>query len=304
MTMSDNQFECAVMFADVAGSTQLYEKLGDVVAQDSISQALEQMSTITSRYGGVVIKTIGDEIMCRFSTADGAIKAACNIHEVLELQSGSADVPLAVRIGIHYGPSILEEDGDVFGDAVNVAARMAGYAKARQTITTSQTVKQLAPDLAAMTREYDRTAVKGKQEEISIYEVLWEQDDVTRMVGVDIFGNNRAASQSLRLNYHDKEIEVKADSGPVVIGRGSQCDLMVQSSLASRLHARIEFRRGKALLIDQSTNGTYVRLDDGKEVFIRREELPISGHGTISLGESISGKGEHLIYYFFQSDLG
>ncbi len=299
----ENQFECAVMFADVSGSTRLYEQLGDQRAQELIAQVLAQMANITSRYGGVVIKTIGDEIMCRFSSADGAVKAACNIHEVMELESVSQEVPMSVRIGIHYGPTILEE-GDVFGDAVNVAARMAGYAKARQTITTSQTVARLAPDLAAITREYDRAEVKGKQEAISIYEVLWEQDDVTRMVGIGAIGGTETMAQMLRISHRDKEFELKPNGGGFTIGRGSTCDLMVDSKLASRQHAKVEFRRGKAVLIDQSTNGTYVRLDDGKEIFIRREELPITGHGTICLGEPVTSGNENLVYFFFHSVRG
>lgn len=285
------------MFADVAGSTRLYETLGDSKAQEAISQCLTRMSEITNRYGGIVIKTIGDEIMCRFATADDAVNAGINIQEVLESDSTVGSVPLSVRIGMHYGPAILQS-GDVFGDAVNVAARMAGIAKACQIITTEETVKHLSPDLEEMTRQFDKASVKGKQDEIVIYEVLWEQDDVTRMAG--FASAAPAVDMKLNLRVQDAEKSIGSDTATFVLGRGSQCDLMVPANLASRMHARIEYRRGKFVLIDQSTNGTYVRTQDGREVFLRREELPLTGAGVISLGEPVKDANPASILYMVQ----
>ena len=292
--MSSDQIMTAVMFADVAGSTRLYEQLGDSLAQESISLCLARMSEISNRYGGVVVKTIGDELMCRFPGANEAVKAACNIHEVLEGDTTIGGVKLSVRIGLQYGPAILE-DGDVFGDAVNVAARMAGIAKAQQIITTEDTVSNLSPENAEIARRFDVASVKGKQDEIVIYEVLWEQDDVTRMTGVNFsFGSQ---TQKLRLSIGGTVKELGADNSAALLGRGSQCDLIINGNLTSRIHARIEQRRGKFILIDQSTNGTFVKPDDGDEVYLRREELPLVGSGMISLGERVERNTANLLSY-------
>lgn len=109
---------------------------------------------------------------------------------------------------------------------------------------------------------------------------------------------SRAAS--LRLSYHNAIKEVSPNRSAFVIGRSEQCDLIVKSELASRLHARIVYRKGKFVLIDQSTNGTFVRTQGGKEVYIQREEYPLAGTGSISLGKSITVSNEHMIYYFCQ----
>jgi hypothetical protein len=107
-------------------------------------------------------------------------------------------------------------------------------------------------------------------------------------------------SANLRLSYHNAIKEVSPTRSAFVIGRSEQCDLIVKSELASRIHARIVYRKGKFVLIDQSTNGTFVRTQGGKEVNIQREEYPLAGTGSISLGKSITVSNEHMIYYFCQ----
>jgi class 3 adenylate cyclase len=87
------------------------------------------MAKITEMYQGRVIKTIGDEIMCRFTSANDCVRAAKECQEEISMGIQGENVELTIKVGLHFGPAILMEDGDVFGDAVNVAARMAGIAK-------------------------------------------------------------------------------------------------------------------------------------------------------------------------------
>ena len=178
--MAQRNIKCAIMFADVAGSTKLYEDVGDDKARAMISHTIESMTKSTEAMRGRVIKTIGDEIMCVFVDADSTVKAAYDIQETVSNDFTFVRA-LSIRIGAHFGPAILESDGDIFGDAVNVAARMAGIAKAGQIIITEDTVARLNDELKADTREFDRAPVKGKKEPMIIYEVMWQQEDVTRM---------------------------------------------------------------------------------------------------------------------------
>lgn len=297
--MSKTEVMFAVMFADVSGSTRLYETLGDKDAKAVIGNTVDLMSEITRRNGGIVIKTIGDEVMSRFPSADAGVQAACGIQETLEAQPPvRPGVKVAVRIGVHFGPALLE-NGDVFGDAVNVAARMAGIAKARQIITTEDTVQMLSSPLAGKARMFDRAPVKGKQAEIVIHEVVWEQqEDVTRITAVRSSANaDSTESRPLQVSCGDDSRAVPNNGSAFVMGRADNCNLIVPSTLASRQHARIEFRRGKYILIDQSTNGTWVRMQDGKEVYLRREELPLWGKGSISLGEEVRSDNPALIQF-------
>lgn len=282
--MSRETINCAVMFSDIVGSTALYDKFGDDKAKAIIENCIDLMADITQRHKGTVIKTIGDEIMCRFPTAEDGVNACCSIQEAVSILTGPDGSPMAVRIGIHAGEAILD-DSDVFGDAVNVSARMAGIAKARQIITTEETFNQLSEDLQDMGREFDITSVKGKQEQITIYDIVWdEEDDVTRM---SFTPSHSKGDVEILMTYSGESKKFTKDDMPVVIGRGAKADITIDASLASRSHATLSYNRGKFVLTDQSTNGTFIKLNDGKEVYLRREELPLSSSGAISLGEKV-----------------
>ncbi|MBP2677473.1 MAG: adenylate cyclase [Deltaproteobacteria bacterium] len=293
--MSPASFHGAVLFADISGSTRLYEVFGNHPAQEIIDHALSGMTRVAERHGGTLVKTIGDEIMVRFPSADQAVRAAIDIQ--MGLRDGDIDAghPLQVQIGLQYGPMILQH-GDLFGDSVNVAARVRGIAKGGQIITTRDTVEALSPALAARTRLFDVAAVKGKAENLVIYEVLWDEENVTRIIRVGPSLDVGHRPHTLTLLY--EELQKRVDAGSTVtLGRAGTCDLVVLSPLASRIHARIEYRRGKFILLDQSTNGTYVLTADGKEVFLRREELPLWGTGFLSLGEPAREGAPHRIAY-------
>ncbi len=296
--MARENVEVAVLFADVTGSTSLYETLGDEDANRIIGKVLDVMSTVTEQYQGFVIKTIGDEIMSRFSTANDCVRAAKEMQEEISAGIKGETTPISIKVGLHYGPAILMEDGDVFGDAVNVAARMAGIAKGSQIITTQETVDLLDPDLRDMSRQFDRTTVRGKEQEIIVYQVVWEQsDDVTRIEISDSMVEDEPRYLCLRFRGEQTRI-ASDDHRTFVIGRGVQSDLLCQTRLASRTHASVEFRRGKFLLTDQSSNGTFVKTDDGENIFLRRQELMLWGSGYIGLGEEVSKEDpENLIRY-------
>ncbi len=296
--MARENVEVAVMFADVTGSTRLYETLGDEDANRIIGKVLAVMGKITELYQGYVIKTIGDEIMCRFLSANDCVRAAKDIQEEISAGLQGETVQVTIKVGLHYGPAILMEDGDVFGDAVNVASRMAGIAKGSQIITTHETIKMLDADLQDMSRQFDRTNVKGKEEEILVYQVVWEEsDDVTRIEVVT--DQDEEELRHLALTFRGETQRISSnDKRTFVIGRGVQSDLLCQTRLASRTHAMIEFRRGKFLLSDQSSNGTFVKTDDGENIFLRRQELMLWGSGYISLGEEVAKEApEDLIHY-------
>lgn len=296
--MSRENVETGVMFADVTGSTKLYETLGDENANRIIGKVIDIMAKITEGYQGFVIKTIGDEIMCRFTSANDCVRAAIECQEEISAGIQGENVDISIKVGLHFGPAILMEDGDVFGDAVNVAARMAGIAKGAQIITTQDTINLLDADLQDMSRQFDRTNVKGKEEEIIVYQVVWEEsDDVTRieMSSDDLIEEIKYLS----LDFQGNQQRIASDDHRTfVIGRGVQSDLLCKTRLASRSHATLEFRRGKFLLTDQSSNGTFVKTDDGENIFLRRQELMLWGSGYISLGEEISKEEpDNLIRY-------
>lgn len=288
-----------VMFADVAGSTKLYEELGDVAAKSVISEVMELMMESIRAFSGIVIKTIGDEVMCRFQSSDNAANASIQIQEKLELGIVQG-VFVSVRIGFHTGSAILQTDGDLFGDNVNIAARMASIAKGRQIILTKSTANLLSADLTDKTRQFDKVRVKGKSQEMLISELVWEEAGVTRMMTVESLLSR--AKQKLRLTNCKLNYEMASTDAGMQLGRSEECDLTVNAELASRLHAKISVKRGKFVLVDQSTNGTYVKTENGVRHYLRREELALNGSGEISLGTRLSvSKTSEIIYYHVES---
>ena len=295
--MAPKTTNLAIVFADIAGSTKLYDTLGDQVARAKVAETLQTISKVVKNHGGTVIKTIGDEVMCTFPDAETAANACCEMHESLEEVNANIEdkTVIAIRIGMHYGPAIMES-GDVFGDAVNLAARMAAQAKANQIITTLSTVDKLSPVLRASARFVDHAPIKGKQEEIDIYEIIWQEEDVTRMA-TGMLDAKKTPEVKLRLNYHNNEVLINKQKSSCMLGRSRDCDLPVNEKLASRQHVRIELRRDKFFIIDQSTNGTHVRTDNGEDAFLRREEMPINGNGKISLGKGFNENPTEIVSF-------
>ncbi len=288
----------AILFADIAKSTHLYEKLGNTIAQNLIANCLGLFEKITDYFEGSVIKTIGDEIMCTFPTAQSAVEAAVEMNESIEdmpLPAGVTTAPPNIYVGIQYG-DVIKEDGDVFGDAVNVAARMVALANQRQIITTKDTVDELSQDLKDSASCIDKTIVKGKSGEMSIFEIVWEHHDVTVMMDDAI--DSPALRCRMELTKAGQMVLEMDESRPsATIGRQLHNDIVVKDRGVSRSHARIEYNRGKFVLIDQSTNGTYVLLQGKKRVHLRRDETALLGNGVISLGKEVSGESDMHIKY-------
>lgn len=297
----NNRTTLTVLFADISQSTSFYETLGDQAAQSLVTECLSILSKITASHQGTVIKTIGDEVMCTFPDVSVAFQASKAMHEAFD-NMPAVPQPIQsspnIRIGFHAGPVILK-DNDVFGDAVIIAARMVSLAKARQILTTEETVNLLSSEEKASARCIDRTTIKGKGGEHDIYELIWEDENVTVMLQDHI----SAATTECRLELRFGNICVEVDSKrpTVTLGRHLNNDLCVDGIHASRMHARIEHRRGKFVLIDQSTNGTYVRPNEQDGVSIHRDEITLRGSGIIGLGQELGPDHPQAIHFKYIS---
>jgi hypothetical protein len=148
-------------------------------------------------------------------------------------------------------------------------------------LTTEQVVNHLRVELQRLARRFDEVRVKGKQEPLVIYDLLWRQDTVTSLF-TGVFVGARNASL-LRLRYADKTFLIRAPSAGFSIGRDPVNSLVVVASPVSRSHATIEFTRGKFVLVDTSTNSAYVLTHDQQTLYLRREHC-LWGHGLIGLG--------------------
>jgi adenylate cyclase len=299
--MSQRVEKLAILFADICGSTALYEKLGDDSARKIISRCITTMTSKVSAYQGKLVKTIGDEIMVTFPSAEGAFHAACAMHLAVENDQPLDDIPLHIRIGFNFG-EVIQESDDVFGNTVNVAARVAAITRASQITATQEVYTALPPDLRNRMRKILRAEFKGKQEYHEVYQVICEREDtLSTRFGMPAYRKPPDNDEEMLLRYRDQSFVINNEHKSAALGRDETCDLVVRSDLASRLHINIELRFGKFIIADQSTNGTYIRFSDGSVVHITREEISLKGNGSISLGQSFAEHPAEVVEFSISS---
>jgi adenylate cyclase len=293
--MAEQASEAAVLFADVSGSTKLYETAGNAVAHAAVESCVNLMKQKTHAAKGRVIKTIGDEVMSAFPSAADAADAAIEMQLAISELPPVGKTALGIRVGFNYGP-VVERDGDVFGDAVNLASRLASVATKGQIITTRETVMMMSPMLKASTRAITTIQVKGKAQEIQVYELLWQQsEDMTTLAShKSVF---KPKNTALRLKIEGIEVILSAERPSLAMGRDQQADLVIKERMASRAHGKIERRLDKFILTDHSANGTFVTIEGDKEIVLRREEFTLRGHGWIAFGQSRTGATDVLEFF-------
>ena len=282
-----------ILFADISGSTKLYELLGNEEARSMVDRCLAIAKRVCEDFGGRVIKNIGDEVMAVFSTADTAAQAAIEIQMRISKQRTSRGVAMAMHIGFHSGPAI-EEDNDVFGDCVNVAARMTAFASRGQIFTSANTAAELSQVLRQRTRDQDKQTLKGKEQDIGLFELMWDsaEDELTSM-------SPRLARTlaKVTLVHGARQIDLSEERPLLTLGRDAQNDVVIADRKASRMHARIERRRDKFVLVDHSSNGTWVTVDGEPEISLRREELILRGRGQISFGHAFADDPTEVVAF-------
>lgn len=277
--------ECAVLFADVAGSTALYELLGDEPAFALVEDCLATMSACTAEFHGRVVKTIGDAVMAVFDRADEAAAAAAEMQARVAGLGQPRGVQLGVRIGFHFG-TVVPRDDDVYGDSVNLASRLCDLASKGQIITDQETARRLSGLHAASLRALFPIDVKGKAQEVELVEVLWQaaSQEMTAIVATPV-PPDAADWAHLELALGDLRLTMGPERRKATFGRDHEADFTVRSPTVSRAHAMIERRRERFVFVDHSLNGSFVTFEGKPEMKVRHEELTLVGHGWIAFGE-------------------
>lgn len=245
---------------------------------------------------GKVVKTLGDGLVCQFAAADGAFRAACAMQLAASQMAPRTTGRLAIKVGFNFGPVVLK-GSDVFGDTVNVCARLVALANPGQVLTTQQAVEALARNLARRCRPLYPMKVKGRAEPVSVYDVPWRVDPDLTETSIQVQPPARAGRWVLKLSYGGETFDVQPE-GDARIGRDSANDVVIRSPRASRVHARIYARDRHFVIVDQSSNGTFVLIDgNDTEVMLRREEAVLGERGWIGLGNPASKHGNHVLRY-------
>lgn len=275
-----------VLFADLVGSTQLYERAGDSYAFKLVDRSLRAIRRAIESNSGDVIKHTGDGLMAVFMQADHAADAAIGMHALLKELPTSGGPSLAVRTGFHFGP-VIESGNDVFGETVNFAARLAELASPGRALTSAETLQQLSMEWRALLQPLPPRILRGASRPIDIYELKCEaMGDVTLVQNAPF---ELPGESELRLYLNEQSLVINEQNPVARLGRDAGSDLRVGDNRASRRHADIELRGEKFVLVDRSSNGTYIAIDGEKEFFLCREEAVLKGQGRIALGDTCAG---------------
>jgi len=277
-----------ILFADIVDSTGFTEALGDVESRRYLAAILDELAHITRGQGGIVIKTIGDEIMCAFESPGDGLSAAVDMQRALAARPYVKGRPSRVKIGVHSGQVLIEND-DMFGDVVNVAARVISLAAAEQVLTTGDTLEAVGSDDVPF-RSLGKHQVRGRDEELHLCEVLWRGETSALTAVAPKLASLPTPELEFRMGEQTASM-TSSSSAPLTLGRGGECSFVVPGHSASRAHAKVVRRGTRFYLEDHSTNGTYLKPHDGNEIFVHRDQVLLQGSGRIRLGEPISVKG-------------
>jgi adenylate cyclase len=283
----------AVMFADVCDSTRLYQVLGDAAALALTGECIRQITETAGRYGGTVVKTMGDGALCTFACSDDAYCTAVHIQETMR----GAD--LKVRIGFHIGPVIVTRD-DVFGATVNMASRLAALASPGEILMSRSCVDGLHAAYRSNTQRVNSAVLKGSMDAVEIYRTLGDPENVTIAAG-QIRPTLEKRIGKLILTYRGCQSIVDETTGPMLMGRDGGCGLVVNSDWASRRHATLEIQNSRFTLTDHSTNGTFCLDDSQRLQVIKRQATYLLTSGIVSLGIEPADNQDDLIRYQFNT---
>lgn len=287
--MTSSTAERTILFVDLRGSTSLYLRLGNAPAAAVVTQSLTLLGQIVGRCGGRVVKSLGDGLMAVFNDTEQAVHSADEMHEsldrIVEVPEGATarGNVLKLKVAIAHG-EVVDLDGDCFGDAINVAARLLDLAGDNETLVTGNVVRHVGSEHQERFRSLDKLHLRGRNEPVQVYRMEGRRFGDT----VSTQFEEAAATEppeGLRLTWLDDTRIFSTDSPAIVLGRSPQATFCLDDSRVSRSHARIECHSGHFQLTDLSYNGTYVRFGNEEQIVaLRRGTCTLHGVGVISLG--------------------
>jgi len=273
--------QLTILFADLANSTKLYQTEGDVRAHELIADSLTRMKDAIELHHGVLLRTVGDAALASFDTVADACRAACEIQRLHE------KTPLSLRVGFHVG-EVIPDSGDIYGNAVNLAARVASFANAGEIYTTHDSVGQLPVPLRSGVEYLDKVVFKGISEPMQIYRVNWSDINNATEIRAHTSLTQRAdPDHMLEITIGSDILHVTSESPSRSLGRELDNDLIVV----------VEQVRGRFVFRDTSTNGSYVAVGGNRSIFLRREEISLATYGNIGLGWKPEEESSYNVSY-------
>lgn len=281
-----------VVFADLTGSTGVFESLGNAKATQAITRLTQWISKVCTAQNGQLVKTLGDGVLMVFPINADAVVAVIEMQRIHaeRIKSWPNKLKMRLQVGLARG-DVVEQDGDFFGDAVNVASRLSDLSGPDQILCTETVINELPADAVARFRSLGPMAIRGRLEPCLVYRMEWQNevlsDFFTMPASLSVLPFTRPVPQlgMIRLSWLDVQASFSSADLPIHLGRDAEAEFVVNDPRVSRLHAKISWRDGKFYLEDVSSYGSWVRFAQGSAIVaLRRQECVLLVEGDIALG--------------------
>ncbi len=239
-SMAGASMDATILFADICNSVRLFDTLGDEQAHRYAVDSLQIMATMVTQFDGQVWRTLGDGVLSTFPDPDRAFLAAIGMQQ--KHRAG----PIAIKVGFSHG-HLIEDGGELFGDAANLAARITALARPGEILLGEEAVRALSDRHSGAVEMLISTLVKGKKKPVKIYRAIEKSDlQATQQISLELSQSSKMKVRTLVVSGADGvETRLTPESEAIIIGRAPGCELFADSPLASRRHATIDPRGEK-----------------------------------------------------------
>ncbi|MBV5298952.1 MAG: FHA domain-containing protein [Rhodoferax sp.] len=285
--------QSTVVFADLFGSTGVFEALGNAKATEAVIRITAWVAQKLSSHDGRVVKFLGDGVLATFNDNTSALAAVVDTQRsyqtLLSHMPPKSYMPL--RIGVAHGGVEMVDD-DCYGDAVNIAARLSELTGPHQIWVNAAVVGNGKVPPGAQVRPLGPIHIRGRSEPCTVCQIEWQEEDNSDLFTIAAPADSMyddvspdALGGQIELSWLDNHKLFKSFEMPIHIGRTRQVEFLVNDARVSRTHARVDWRNGCVVLVDVSSYGSWIRFaGGGADLLLRREECVLHGRGEISLG--------------------
>ena len=282
------------VFADLTGSTGVFESLGNVKATQAITRLTQWIGKVCQEHNGHVVKYLGDGVLILFLQSHDAIAAAIDLQRIHQkrILKWPDSLKMRLQIGMARG-EIVRKNGDCYGDAVNVASRLSDLSGPDQILVNDKVISQLPENSFVRYRSMGKIPIRGRVEPSMVYRIEWQAEILSEIFTVPAgltpspFSRKIEQPAFIELSWLDTSIRFSSEELPIFLGRDTSTQFVIQDPRVSRKHASLQWRFGKFYLEDISSYGTWIRFHDSSAVVaLRRQECVLLLEGEMALGAS------------------
>jgi hypothetical protein len=258
---------------------------------------LKRLERVLAAHGGSIIRQMPQSLLASFETAEAALFGSCEMQRRCAVIPQIADTQIALKIGIHLASAGRISTGPV-DPAEATASKLSSLLDDASIVISESVVQALPGNLREKT-----VPVVNEGSEIPAYAVDWNSLPMLRMTPAE--SKTIPASTSINESQHsgitirqgNRVLRFATDRSVLTIGRDPASDIAISCPKASRQHCRIIYSLGNYVLVDLSTNGTYVTANNVPETLFRKEMSPLTGSGRIGFGQSWQQGGDHAFEF-------